>query len=392
LHAAKQWPDVSPSPKSGGKMPANPSRNGSTQTLADDRRRWQDRETTPVGPIVPRIRSIETYLAKLETLRAGLAEAKNVPEVKKFRDLAEAARYAAKEAGLGFAIQNDAAEIRIRAERRAGELLKQMAQTGERDQGKGGDRKSPGHHVPVKLADLGVKPEQSKRWQRIAAVPADTFEDHFQRVKQQQKELTTQGIMNLLRVGERLERIEKLTAKNQPLDKAGLPVAHVIVADPPWRHEFPVAENRTIENHYPTMSHEEICLLPVGSIAAEDAALFLWATSPKLEEAMQVLRAWGFTYRTCAVWDKQQIGMGHYFRQQQEFILVGARGALPCPAQSSRPASMIRSPRLRHSEKPAIAMEFIEQMYPEPALVKLELFARNPRPGWHAWGNQAGTA
>lgn len=161
----------------------------------------------------------------------------------------------------------------------------------------------------------------------------------------------------------------------------------VIYADPPWRYEHVKTESRAIENHYPTMSLDEICALPVTTIAGEDCVLFLWATSPKLAEALRVMEAWGFTYRTCAVWDKGQIGMGYYFRQQHELLLVGTRGNLPVPAPSDRATSVIRSPRGEHSAKPTLVYDLIESMYPEYR--KVELFARNTREGWQSWGNQA---
>jgi len=84
----------------------------------------------------------------------------------------------------------------------------------------------------------------------------------------------------------------------------------VIYADPPWEYEHTKTDNRRIENHYPTMPLDAICALPVDSVAAADCVLFVWATSPKLAEAMRVIDAWGFTYRTSMVWVKDKIGMG----------------------------------------------------------------------------------
>jgi N6-adenosine-specific RNA methylase IME4 len=159
---------------------------------------------------------------------------------------------------------------------------------------------------------------------------------------------------------------------------------HVLLADPPWRYEHVRTESRAIENQYPTMELDDIAQLDVP--AADDAVLFCWATSPKLVEAFEVLTGWGFTYRTCMVWVKDQIGMGYYARQQHELLLIASRGQLPTPAPENRPASVFMAPRGAHSVKPAVAQELIERMYPEYA--RVELFARNTRPGWQAWGNQ----
>lgn len=168
-------------------------------------------------------------------------------------------------------------------------------------------------------------------------------------------------------------------------------VYRLLYADPPWRYEHVETESRAIENQYPTMDLDAICALTVP--AADDAVLYLWATSPKLEEAMRVIDAWGFTYRTCAVWDKELIGMGYYFRQQHELLLVAARGALPVPEPSVRPSSVIRVKRGPHSEKPAIVYELLEAMYPTfTATDRIELFSRTARPGWATWSNEPAVA
>jgi len=174
--------------------------------------------------------------------------------------------------------------------------------------------------------------------------------------------------------------------KAAPLDSIG--PFPVIYADPPWRYEFAEDRGRQIENHYPTMPLDEIKALKVP--AADDAVLFLWVTSPKLPEGLEVLAAWGFQYVTCMVWVKDRIGMGYYARQQHELLLIGKRGNLPVPDPEDRPSSVITAPRGQHSAKPDEVYELIERMY--PLHDKCELFQRRPRPGWAGWGNQAGEA
>jgi N6-adenosine-specific RNA methylase IME4/DNA-binding CsgD family transcriptional regulator len=171
------------------------------------------------------------------------------------------------------------------------------------------------------------------------------------------------------------------------LSAAQLGCYPLIYADPPWRYEHVLTENRAIENHYPTMSLDDICALPVSELAHKDAVLFLWATSPKLAEAMRVVEAWGFTYRTCMVWVKDKIGMGRYARQQHELLLIAARGALPVPEPGDRVPSVVYADRTQHSAKPTEFYEIIEAMYPEYAN-RIELFSRAPREGWAGWGNQ----
>ncbi len=188
---------------------------------------------------------------------------------------------------------------------------------------------------------------------------------------------------------ERAKKIIEISHNNKPLSVTDLDRLYpVVYADPPWRYEHSMTDNRKIENQYPTMTLEEICNLPVGDIAAPDAVLLLWTTSPKLAESMDVINAWGFVYRTCIVWDKERIGMGYYARQQHELLLIASRGSIPVPEPKNRPASVIRLKRdNEHSAKPHEFYALIERMYPE--YDRIELFARNNRDGWAAWGNQA---
>jgi len=163
----------------------------------------------------------------------------------------------------------------------------------------------------------------------------------------------------------------------------------VILADPPWRYEFSATKSRAIESHYPSMAVEDICGLDVTRHFADDAVLFLWSTNPKHEEALQVLEAWGFRLVTIAVWVKDKIGMGYYFRSQHELLLVGKRGNLPVPKAPDRPSSVIHGKRTKHSAKPEVVYELIEQMYLD--LPKLELFGRREpfNANWTVWGKEA---
>lgn len=191
----------------------------------------------------------------------------------------------------------------------------------------------------------------------------------------------------------RTERIEKLTEIAKGNVELGTETKYPIVyADPPWRYENPPigAGNRAIENHYPTMTLEEICALPVAELATPDALLYLWATAPKLAECMRVITAWGFTYRTCMVWVKDKIGMGYHVRNQHELLLICKRGELPPPAVEDRISSVITAARGEHSEKPDEFYDYIEQAY--PTLPKIELFCRSQREGWAVWGNQSQAA
>lgn len=184
---------------------------------------------------------------------------------------------------------------------------------------------------------------------------------------------------------ERIENIAEMVSNNKPID--GIGVFPVIYADPPWQYDHPISDSRKIENQYPTMPIEEIYALPVEKIAAPDCILFLWVTTPFLEKGLRVLGAWGFDYRTSMVWVKPSIGPGQWVRQRHEYLLIGVRGHIPTPEGKNKPDSVIEAPREEHSKKPEVVYNIIESMYPE--LPKVELFCRNPREGWVAWGNEA---
>lgn len=333
-----------------------------------------------------------SVLIKYDAACRALAEAKGTDEAKDIRDKAEAMRVYAHQA-KNRQMEVDAAEIRMRAERRLGEIIRQQKETvglatGGQPYQATGSSTAPVEKPPT-LAEAGIDKKLSSRAQKMAAVPEEKFEGMLgewrDRVQKENERVTT----NLLREGEKAQRDEGLTAKELvwPAGRYG-----VVYADPPWRYEHPPigASNRSIENHYPTMTLEEICALPVPDIAAENAVLLLWATAPKLAECMEVIEAWGFTYRTCMVWVKDRIGMGYHARNKHEVLLIAKRGQLAPPEPSDRPASVIEAPRNAHSAKPPEFYEIIEKMYPNHP--KVELFCRSPREGWTAWGNQAEAA
>ena len=160
----------------------------------------------------------------------------------------------------------------------------------------------------------------------------------------------------------------------------------LIYADPPWRYDFQESKSRMIENHYPTMEIDSIKDMDVDVIAADDCVLYMWTTTPKLKEGIETLEAWGFKYRTSAVWDKMKIGTGYWFRGQHEILLVGVKGNVSPPDQSQRRSSVFKESREAHSEKPTKVLEHLENAHPDKS--KVELFSRDNRVGWEVWGNE----
>jgi len=166
------------------------------------------------------------------------------------------------------------------------------------------------------------------------------------------------------------------------------PTFQVIYADPPWRYGNNVGRGGTkwgtIEAQYPTMALPDICALDVP--AAPDSVLYLWATAPLLPEALAVMAAWGFKYKSCAVWDKGRARLGYWWRGQHELLLVGVRGKVSPPISSLRRSSVFSFPAGKHSAKPAQVRDYIASAFPEAS--RLEMFARTATPGWAVWGNE----
>ena len=160
-----------------------------------------------------------------------------------------------------------------------------------------------------------------------------------------------------------------------------------IVADPPWQLAQAGVTKADARKFYPTMPLADILAMPVESLAADDAHLWLWALNSMMEEAHQVARAWGFRPITMLTWCKPQPGVGHYLRNNTEHAILATRGRPVTPAH--KPISTwYEWPRSRHSAKPPQFLRLVEQVSPGPYV---ELFARTPGYGWGAWGNQVPT-
>lgn len=167
-----------------------------------------------------------------------------------------------------------------------------------------------------------------------------------------------------------------------------------ILADPPWKFlNFSAAgEDKNPTAHYDCMTMDEMRAMPVERLAAQNSALFMWATFPMLREGLDLMDAWGFDYRTGGAWGKQSstgaklaFGTGYIFRSAAELLLVGVRGEPTWTSRSER--NLWLAPVREHSRKPDCVIEMTERLAIGP---RLELFARQERPGWTSWGNEVG--
>ncbi len=331
-----------------------------------------------------------TTLVKLEGAVKALAEARTLDEVKHVHDIATAAAEYARAARLGLEAQNHAAEIKLRAERKAGELLAGL----ERKQGERSDLTissvGKGSEYREVLEDTGTPYQAAHRWQKIAALPDETFEQFIAETVERRAELTTTGA---LRIAKELEREAKRQENAQHVATVittdAIPAEFTtIVIDPPWDwgDEGDFDQLGRARPTYATMSLDQLAALYIP--AADNSHIYLWITNRSLPKGFTLLDAWGFRYVTCLTWVKPHYGMGNYFRGQTEHLLFGVRGSLQLMRRDV--GTVIHAPRgdSDHSSKPVEAYDLIETCSPGPYL---DMFSRQTRRGWFTWG-EAGYA
>lgn len=161
-----------------------------------------------------------------------------------------------------------------------------------------------------------------------------------------------------------------------------------IYVDPPWPEYGGGKIKRGADKHYNLMTIKAITSLPIQDICAENAHLYLWVTNNYLPVGLEVMKAWGFVYKTAITWGKDKFGLGQYFRGQTEHCLFGVKGNLPYKVingKRKQGRTLILAPRKEHSKKPAEMREFIELVSYAPYI---ELFARDYTPNWDVWGDE----
>lgn len=332
---------------------------------------------------------MSSSLANISKAATALASAKSLEDVLEIRDKAEAIRMYVRAVGESLVVQNHAAEIKLRAERKAGELLLKMEkQNGARD-GKRSDIVSP------RLEEVGVTRKQSSRWQAEAKVPEKQFQKLVEECNEEGKELTQAALINIAKRNKKDAVVASSSSDAAVVHESGCVVSFddlagrkfgTVYADPPWKYGNQGTRAST-DNHYSTMSVDDLCEMPVSELVADDAHLHLWTTNAFLFEAKRLIDAWGFEYKSCFVWVKPQIGIGNYWRVSHEFMLLGVRGNAKRFGRRDLP-SWINEPRGKHSAKPEKVRKLIEQCSPGPFL---ELFGRSPIEGWTVFGNQIQT-
>ena len=281
--------------------------------------------------------------------------------------LAETARKAA------LADAQDVATAVIYAEAKLGELLKAMPKT----ESARSSRKGKSSRVLPK----GITYKASHKAQTIAANPTAVETEIAQAISK--GEIPTPDKVY------KLIKSESIKTRNAELREraASLPEGKfsVILADPPWQYNNS-GFSQSAESHYPTMPTDDICKMSdqVETWSTPETVLFLWATNPLLPDALKVMEAWGFAYKTNMVWIKtRSVGIGWYLNSKHELLLIGAKRNSPHP--TIKPDSYFNAMHASHSRKPVETYDLIESMYSGP---KLEMFCRTPMRGWSSHGNE----
>lgn len=355
-----------------------------------------------------------TALVRYEAARRALAEAKTVDEVRDLLGVAEAMRAYGRQA-KDKSLENDAKEIRWRAMRRLGEMIKAQKATvglnkGVRGQLKGRDASGgaavepPEDSAPT-LDDAGIDKKLSSRAQKYAEMGEGSFERLVARCRAYADQENETAPLDILATEEKEARRASEQAAYEARTADGCTVAEleelaaggarfaVIYADPPW--EFRVysgkGKDRSADRHYNTGGLEGIKALPVAALAADNCVLHMWCVMPELPGALEVIKAWGFEFKTAGfTWVKQNKsgeglfwGMGYWTRANAELCLLATKGS---PERIHKDVhQVLLSPIAEHSRKPDEIQDRIERLTRGPYL---ELYARRPRAGWTVWGNE----
>lgn len=318
--------------------------------------------------------------------RAELDSARTIGEIKDIRDKAETLRSYARAADYSREITNLCAEVKLRAERKAGALLAVVVpHDGGRPPRKNTDTVSA---FPT-LVELGIADtkeaaqQRSARWQRSAAIPDEVFEDYVAAVHADTS--GTEDVITTTGLRMHAARLREPAPVTEPVPLPDGTYA-CIVADPPWPMKLIEREQRPDQGRatpYPVMDLEAIGALPVPDLAADDAHLYLWVTHRFLPAGLAVAERWGFGYQCLMTWRKNTGITPFSWMYDTEHVIFARRGNLPLTRNGLRLS--FDAPVTGHSAKPDVFYERVAAASPGP---RLEMFARRSREGFTVWGNE----
>jgi N6-adenosine-specific RNA methylase IME4 len=312
----------------------------------------------------------------------AISEAKSIDEVKDLRDKASAMKAYARQA-RNRQLEIDAAEIRMRAERRLGQLIGQQKDEVGLNTG-GRPQKTPSQSEgvsPPTLEQAGIDYKLSSRAQKMAAVPEEKFEAALGEWRERVADETLRVTSNLLLAGERAQ------AKAAPIASAAGRYSCIVI-DPPWQMEKIEREVRPNQAwfDYPTMSEDELSAMDVAAMSEDDCHLFCWTTQKFLPMALRLVDVWGFKYVLSMVWHKPG-GFQPYNLPQYncEFAIYARRGS-PKFVDTKAFNTCFQAPRREHSRKPD---EFYDLIRRVTGGKRIDVFSREARDGFDQFGNEA---
>lgn len=287
-------------------------------------------------------------------------------------------------------LQNMIAEQKLRTQRILGQLIKQGQENNEIEKPGGARNFIVAHrnNETKTLSELGISRKDSSAFKSIASIPIEMFDEFIEEKKNISNELTTTSMLKVASNIEKQRRADDM--KDVTIDTSDKKY-RIFYADPPWKYnevqhtDEGNFQMKTLGMHYPSMSIAELCELPISKLTEENAVLFLWVTSPLLEECFSLIKAWGFKYKTSMVWDKIKHNVGNYVSVRHELLLICTKGSCT-PDVKKLDDSVYSEERTEHSKKPEYFRNLIDKIYPNGN--RIELFAREKIDGWDNWGNE----
>jgi len=328
-------------------------------------------------------------IQKLETWKKDLALAETFEEIKLHDSASAAAAEFARRNNLALEKQNEIGKFRVDVETKKGEWLNQNYPNG----GKRGNQYTSARVQQEDSGKMPVSKNESSRARKIKNTEEEKLEQIMHEIEERGEVITPNNVHKEIRKKENIERREKIKDQfSQAPQLQTKKTYRVIYADPPWLYDKGKELSDSygdVSKHYPPMELQDICDLPVSELCDKNSVLFLWATAPKLPEALEVMKAWGFEYKTNVIWDKVGHNFGYYFSVRHEILLIGGKGSSTPDNRKLHDSVISIEKSKKHSEKPQYFKELINTLYTEGN--KIELFCRESSLNFDAWGNEINT-
>ena len=321
-------------------------------------------------------------LVRLNTAERALAQARDLNEIKRIIDVSEAVRVWAKAAKNSEYCAHYAEELKLKSQRKAGEVLARLKKSKGGRNSAQAVRSSSEYRKGVE--EVGIDRGSAQRWQQVAAVPEAKFHRYLDERRELTAEISTSGLLRQVNAEAKRER-KFAVAAQIVAEPAPPPLGpfRVIVVDPPWKYDSHLDDSTHRGRcEYPDMTVEEIQQkVAVPKLAHEHCILWLWTTNAFMRQAFECIDAWRFEQKTILTWVKPHFGVGEWLRGQTEHCLLAIRGK-PV-VRLTKEATALFAPVREHSRKPQEFYDLVEALCPGS---KLDVFGREKRDGWTVWG------